>query len=245
VELWTATYEANPENQSASCVELGRLYARSGLLAHAFSVDEGCADTSYNRRVLINNAAGVLARAGHFEAAIQLISGFRPELGGEAVFGLNLALFRSLLNDFPGARAELASALSVDPSYADALTLAKKLPELERDRLRVEALPSNAPPAEQAKALAKVGLTARALRAWRQCLISPDASRGQFEEALGLALLQGDSNTVEDFHRQYRLRFGEGGNPQLELAYETQRDLVRRLLAAWPRLGLTLRLLPS
>ncbi|MEI9935899.1 MAG: hypothetical protein WDO69_01615 [Pseudomonadota bacterium] len=245
VELWTATYDANPNNQVTACAELGRLYARGGLLAHAYSVDEGCIDTSYNRRVLSNNAAAVLARSGRFEAAIRQISGFRPELGGEPVFGLNLALFSSYRNDFPGARAELAHALAVDPTYADALELVKKLPELERDRQRVEALPTSTPPVQRARLLAKVGLIEPALKAWRKCLLSPDASRAEFEEGLWFALAQGDATTVEDFHRQYRLRFAEGGNPQLEFAYQAQRDLVQRLLSAWPRLGLTLRSLPG
>jgi len=245
VELWTATYEANPENQAAACSELGRLYARAGLLVHAFSIDEGCTDAGYNRRVLLNNAAAVLARAGRFDAAIRKLADLRPALGGEPVFGLNLALFRSYRNDFPGARAELAATLAVDPSYAEAHALAKKLPELERERLRVEALPKDAPPEQRARAWAKVGLTLPALDAWRECLARPDASREQFEDGLWFALAQGDPSSVADFHRQYRLRFGEGGDPQLQIAYEAERELVRRLLSAWPRLGLPLRSLPS
>ncbi|MEI9948073.1 MAG: hypothetical protein WDO74_03630 [Pseudomonadota bacterium] len=245
VELWTVTYEANADNESTACAELGRLYARAGLLAHAVSVDQGCLDTSNSRRILINNAAAVLARGGNSGAAIELILGLPPALRREAVFGLNLALFRTYLDDFAGARAELARALAVDPNYTDAIALAKKLPELERERRRVEGLPSSTPPAQEARLLAKVGLTTRALKAWRACLISPDASREEFEEGLWFALAQGDPISVEDSHRQYRLRFAEGGNPQLELAYQAQRDLVQRLLAAWPRLGLTLRSLPS
>jgi protein O-mannosyl-transferase len=245
VQLWTETYEANPENRSAACSELGRLYARAGLLAHAYSVDEGCADTSYNRRVLLNNAASVLARAGRFEAAIRRIWGLRPELGGEPVFGLNLALFRTYLADFPGARAELAHTLAVDPDYAEARALLEKLPELERERRGVEALPSDAPAEQRAKSLAKLGLTVPALNAWRQSLAAPGASREQFEEALWFALAHGDPSTVADFYRQYRLRYGSVGDPQLQVAYEAAEELVRRLLGAWPRLGLPLRSLPS
>ena len=245
VELWTRTYRQNPDNQLTACAELGRLYARVGLLAHAFSIDEGCSDTSYNRRALNNNAAAVLARSGRFDAAIQEISAFRPESGGEPVFGLNLALFRSYLGDFAGARAELAHALSVDPNYPDGLEFARKLPELERDRRRVEALPKSTPAAERAKSLAQVGLTVQALDAWRECLSGPQATRAQFEEALWFALAQGDPNTVEDFYRRYQLSFADAGNPELQVAYEAQGELTRRLLSAWPRLGLTLRSLPS
>jgi tetratricopeptide (TPR) repeat protein len=244
-ELWTVTYEANPDNQATACVELGRLYAKVGLLAHAFSIDEGCSDTSNRRRILINNAAGVLARSGRFNAAIELILALPPALRREAVFNLNLALFRSYLGDFAAARADLARCLAIDPGYVDALELAKKLPELERERERALALPASTPKAEQARSLAKVGLTVQALSAWRDGLASPDATREQFEEGLWFALAQGDPSTVEDFHRRYRLRFADAGNPQLELAYEAQRDLAQRLLDAWPRLGLSLRALPS
>jgi protein O-mannosyl-transferase len=245
VELWTEAYQANPDNQLVSCTELGRLYARVGLLAHAYSIDEGCHDTSYNRRAMYNNAAGVLARSGRFDAAIREIARFSPALGGEPVFGLNLALFRAYLADFAGARAELSRVLSVDPNYADARELERKLPELERDREHADALPSNTPAAEKARALAKVGLTIPALDAWRLCLASTDASREQFEEALWFALAHADSETTADFHRLYRLRFSDAGDPQLEFAFAAQRDLAQRLLAAWPRLGLPLRSLPS
>lgn len=245
VELWTETYQSNPDNQLIACTELGRLYARVGLLAHAFSVDEGCHDTSYNRRALSNNAAAVLSRSGRFDAAIREISRFSPARGGEPVFGLNLALFRSYLADFSGARAELSYALSRDPKYADALALEKKLPELERERRNVDALPPSTPASEKARAFAKVGLTIPALSAWRTCLEHSEASREQFEEALWFALAHGDSDTIADFHRRYRLRFPDASNPQLEIAFDTQRDLAQRLLAAWPRLGLTLRPLPS
>lgn len=245
VELWTRTYQQNPENQLTACAELGRLYARAGLLAHAFSIDEGCSDTSYNRRALNNNAAAVLARSGRFEAAIQEIAPFRPELGGEPVFGLNLALFHSYLGDFAGARAELARALSVDPNYADGLEFARKLPGLERERRRVDALPKSTPPAERARSLAQVGLTVQALDAWRECLVDPHATRAEFEEALWFALAQGNPKTVEDFHHRYQLGFAQGGDPQLQVAYQAQGELAQRLLFAWPRLGLTLRTLPG
>ncbi|HEY0465580.1 MAG TPA: hypothetical protein VGC79_15305, partial [Polyangiaceae bacterium] len=245
VELWARTYEQTPDNRLAACVELGRLYARVGLLAHAFSIDEGCSESSYGRRALNNNAAAVLARSGRYEAAIHEISAFRPALGGEPVFGLNLSLFRSYLGDFPGARAELAQVFAIDPQYAAGLEFAKKLPELERQRQVVDVLPKSTPAAQRARSLAQVGLTVAALSAWQECFAGADASREQFEEALWFALAHGDPKIVADFHQQYRLRFPEGGNPQLELAYETQDELARRLLAAWPRLGLTLRSLPS
>jgi tetratricopeptide (TPR) repeat protein len=245
VKLWTETYQSNPDNQLISCSELGRLYARVGLLEHAFSIDEGCHDTSYNRRSLSNNAAAVLARSGRFDAAIREIARFAPAFGGEPVFGLNLALFRSYLADFSGARAELARILSVHPNYPEALELQKKLPQLERERLRADALPETTPAADKARAFAKVGLAIPALDAWRACLERPDTSRGQFEEALWFALAHGDAHTTLDFHRRYRLRFPEGGDPQLELAFTTQRDLAQRLLEAWPRLSLPLRSLPS
>src|SRR6478736_2790596 len=245
VELWTETYQTNPVNQVIACTELGRLYARVGLLAHAFSVDEGCRDTSYNRRALSNNAAAVLARSGRFDAAIQEIARFSPALGGEPVFGLNLALFRSNQADFAGARAELSHALTRDPNYAEARELEKKLPELERERRRVEALPESTPPADKARALAKIGLTIPTLSAWRACLDRPDATREQSEEALWFALAHGDWDTMADFHRRYRQRFPDAGNSQLEFAFETQRDLAERLLTAWPRIGLTLLALPS
>jgi tetratricopeptide (TPR) repeat protein len=245
VKLWTETYQANPDNQLISCTELGRLYARVGLLEHAFSIDEGCHDTSYHRRALSNNAAAVLARSGRFDAAIRELAPFSPASGGEPVFGLNLALFRSYLADFPGARAELSRILSRDPNYADALELQKKLPELERERKRVDALPESTPAADKARALAKVGLTIPALDAWRARLERTDASREEFEEALWFTLAHGDSQTTLDFHHRYRLRFPEGGDPQLEIAFTAQRDLAQRLLEAWPRLNLSLRSLPS
>lgn len=245
VKLWTETYRANPEDQLLSCIELGRLYARVGLLEHAFSIDEGCHDASHHRRALSNNAAAVLARSGRFESAVREIEPFSPTMGGEPVFGLNLALFRSYLGDFPGARAELSRLLLVDPNYADALELQKKLPELERERRRVDALPATTPPAEKARAFAKVGLAVPALEAWRACLEGPDASREQFEEALWFAMAHGNSQTTVDFHHRYRLRFPDGGDPQLEIAFAAQRDLSQRLLEAWPHFNLTLRSLPS
>lgn len=245
VKLWTETYQANPDNQLISCTELGRLYARVGLLEHAYSIDEGCHDTSYNRRALSNNAAAVLARSGRFDAAIREIGGFSPALGGEPVFGLNLAIFRSYLADFPGARAELARVLSLDPNYADALELQKKLPELERERKRVDALPEATPAAEKARALAQLGLTIPALDAWRVCLEHADTARAQFEEALWFALAHGDAHTTVDFHHRYRVRFPDGGDPQLEIAFAAQRDLAQRLLEVWPRLSLPLHSLPS
>lgn len=245
VELWTETYQANPDNQLVSCTELGRLYSRAGLLEHAFSIDAGCHDTSYNRRVLSNNAAKILARSGRFDAAIREISGFAPAAGGEPVFGLNLALFRSYQADFAGARAELTRTLAVDPNYRDALELRKKLPELEAERERVEALPPTTPAAEKARAFARVGLTIPALDAWRASLERSGASRQEFEEALWFALAQGDSDTIADFERGYRRRFPDGGDPQLQIALVTQRDLAQRLLQAWPRLGLSLRSLPG
>jgi len=245
VALWTETYEANPDNRLIACAELGRLYARVGLLSHAFSIDEGCRDSSYNDRVLSNNAAAVLARSGRFDAAIREISRFSPARGGAPVFGLNLALFRSYLGDFAGARAELSRALALDPSYADARELESKLPQLERERKRVEALSEQMPDAEKARSFAKLGLTIPALNAWRACLERPNATREEFEEALWFALAHADSETTADFERRFRLRFPEQGSAQLELAFAEQRELARRLLAAWPRLGLTFQALPG
>src|SRR6185369_6901003 len=95
------------------------------------------------------------------------------------------------------------------------------------------------------RALAQLGLTIPALDAWRVCLERADTARAQFEEALWFALAHGDAHTTVDFHHRYRVRFPDGGDPQLEIAFAAQRDLAQRLLEAGPRLSLPLHALPS
>lgn len=245
VELWTTTFHDNPGHRGLACSELGRLYARAGLFAQAYSIDQRCETRTLIRLILINNAATLLARAGHYREAIQLLGGLDPAARREPVFSLNLALFRSYLNDFAGARAALAAALQIDPTYADGLALAARLPELQSRRRHADALSEASAPVERARLLGKLGLAVEALHAWQTALANPALSRAEFEEGMWFALAEGDAVTIANFRRQYRARFADSAAPLLELAFDTQRELAERLLLAWPGLNLPLLSLPG
>ncbi|HWZ87792.1 MAG TPA: hypothetical protein VNW92_03050, partial [Polyangiaceae bacterium] len=244
VALWTTTYRYNPDNPSSACTELGRLYARAGLFTEAFSLDRECDHSELTGLILANNAASLLARSGRYQQAAELLNAFGANARPAPVFSFNLALFKTYLNDFDAARADLARALSIDPNYADGLALAKRLPEMERQRRYVDSLSESAAPVERARLFAELGMAVEALHAWRTVL-ADDAAQRELDEGMGVSLAVGDAATIEDFYRLYQARVGEHGTPNLVVAYQEHHELVERLLAAWPTLHLKLVQLPS
>jgi tetratricopeptide (TPR) repeat protein len=244
VALWTTTYRDNPDNPSSTCSELGRLYARAGLFPQAFSIDLECDRSELSGLILANNAASLLARSGRYQQAAGLLGALGAPARPAPVFSFNMALFRTYLNDFAAARSDLAHALEIDPKYADGLALAKRLPEMERQRRYVDSLSESAAPVERARLFAKLGMAVEALHAWRAALADDPAQR-ELDEGMGFSLAEADAATIEDFYHLYQARVGEHGTPNLVVAYEEHRELVERLLAAWPTLHLKLLELPS
>jgi tetratricopeptide (TPR) repeat protein len=239
VRLWTTAFREVAEEPALASVELGRLYGRAGLFPSALALyARAAAVESGAKPVALNNAASVLARSGRYGEAKALLAPLEAKYPRVPLFSLNLALFDSYLNDFDDARRHLAHALVLFPNYPQGNALAKELPNLERERARLAALPASAS-IERARLLAKLGLAADSLAAWRSAVASPTISRSDFEEAVWFALRQGDASTSEQLYRAYLARFPSPSNEQLALVYDTHLDLVRRLKDAWPSLGLT------
>jgi tetratricopeptide (TPR) repeat protein len=245
VELWADTYHDDPDNRFLACTQLGSLYARAGLFSHAYSLYRGCSVPSASQRVLANNGASVLARTGHYVEAARQIQNLSFATRRPTIFGLNLALFHTYLNDFAAARGELARALQTDPTNAGALTLLEQLPKLEQQRRRVDTLPEGAPPIDRARLYGQLGLAVESLRAWRAACASGSLSRSEFEEGLSFALAQGDAQTIEELWQMYAARVAGQPLPKLEIAYQAHRELVERLLGWWPAANLKLLALPS
>jgi len=239
VRLWTTAFREVVEDPTLASIELGRLYGRAGLFPAALSLyARAAAVESGATPVALNNAASVLARSGRYGEAEALIAPLEAKYPRVPLFSLNLALFDSYLNHFDGARRHLAHALALFPDYPQGNALAKELPNLERARARLDALPAQSSLIERARLLAKLGLAADALTAWRSAVASPTISRADFEEAVWFALRQGDADSSEQLYREYRARFASPPNEQLALVYDTHLDLVHRLRDAWPSLGL-------
>ena len=245
VDLWTKTYRDDRENEFLACNQLGSLYVRAGMFAHALSLYRGCPIPPIGIGIMINNGASVLARSGHYAEAARQLGQLDAEAQRRPIYGFNLALFKTYLNDFDGARFEVARSLTADPKYPSSRELERQLPELERRRKQADALPEDAAPVERARLMGKLGLGVQSLRAWRAALTNGRLSRGDFEEGFAFALSQGDARTIEDFHRLYVARFGANVAPDLQLAYDIHRDLVARLLATWGTLNLDLLALPD
>jgi hypothetical protein len=125
------------------------------------------------------------------------------------------------------------------------LALAKRISDLENRRRRADALPEAAAPVERARQLGKLGLAVEALHAWQTAFASPALSRAEFDEGVWFALAEGDAATIDDFHRRYRARFAGNDSPLLQTAYDSHRELVERLLSAWPGLNVSLLRLPG
>jgi tetratricopeptide (TPR) repeat protein len=240
VRLWTSAFREVTDDPALASVELGRLYGRAGLFPAALSLyARAAAVESGATPVALNNAASVLARSGRYSEAKALLAPLEAKYPRVPLFSLNLALFDSYLNHFDDARRHLAHALALFPNYPQANALAKELPNLERDRAQLAALPAT-PSAliERARLLAKLGMAADSLAAWRSAVASPTISRSDFEEAVWFALRQGDAESSERLYREYRTRFANPPNEQLALVYDAHLDLVHRLRDAWPSLGL-------
>lgn len=245
VALWARAYLDSPGNRNSSTVELGRLYARAGLLDHALTLDSQPPDAVFSRHVLANNTATVLARAGQYREAIAVLRSLGPPSASAPVFTLNIALFQTYLNDFSAARLELSRLLAVAPEYAAARSLLTRLPAMEARRQRLAALPEQSAALERARGFEALGMAVEAARAWRIVLRDPSRSRNELEEGVRFALLHGDAATTDELVRLYAARSGGNPEPGLALAYQAQLDLRSRLLDVWPSLHLPLTSLPS
>jgi tetratricopeptide (TPR) repeat protein len=245
VTLWSSTFRDSPDNQHVACAQLGRLYMRAGLLAHALSLYRGCAVTPSSRFIMLSNGASVLARAGRYREALAALDGLAEPARKQPLVSLNNAVFQIYLGNFGGARAALTRTLAADPTSPKALALARQLPSIERTRQQLDALPDGSAILERARLLQKLGLTAESSRAWQLALESGSLSPEQFREGLAFIVGQSDAETLEALHREYPMQFAPAESSELAHQYSERHELSRRLLAAWPGLGLGLRRLPG
>jgi tetratricopeptide (TPR) repeat protein len=239
VGFWTTAFREASEDPSLACVELGSLYAKSGLFPPALAVFGRGANPEFEgHAVAINNAATVLARTGRYREAAQLLAPIERAYPEIPLFSLNLALFDSYLNRFDSARAHLARALTLYPGYPQGNALAARLPEMEQQRQTLDALPPDAPALERARLLEGVGLADESLTAWRSALSSPGCAQKDFEEGLWFALREGSADNVDAWCPAYDQRYPNQRDDRLDLVCETRAELVHRLREAWPSLNL-------
>jgi tetratricopeptide (TPR) repeat protein len=239
VGFWTTAFREASEDPSLACIELGSLYAKSGLFRPALAVFGRGANPAFEGyAIAINNAATVLARTGQYREAAQLLSPVAQNYPEIPLFSLNLALFDSYLNRFDSARAHLARALTLYPGYPQGNALAQRLPEMEQQRQALDALPADAPALERARLLGKLGLADESLLAWGSALSSPGCAQKDFEEGLWFALREGSADNVDAWCPAYGQRFRNQRDDRLDLVCDTRAELVRRLREAWPSLNL-------
>ncbi len=239
VRFWTTALRESDADSSLACVELGSLYARAGLFPRALSVFGHGADPDLDAyAITVNNAATVAARAGRYQEASALLTPIALRFPGVPLFSLNLALFQSYLNHFDVARVHLARALALFPEYPQGNALARRLPDMESQRHTLDALPASAPPVERARLLGKLGLAAESVSAWQTAVADPSLAQKDVEEGLWFALREGSADNVDAMYSAYAKRFPTQRDARLDLVYDTRTDMVHRLNAAWPSLGL-------
>jgi tetratricopeptide (TPR) repeat protein len=239
VSLWVASLGETREDPSLSYIELGRMYSRAGLFTEALSIEsKGSSPRFDGYAVTINNAAAVLARAGQYKDARRLLAPIARSYPNVPGFNLSIALFESYMGHFAAARARLADALAVYPTYLAARALILALPALEQKRRMLDALPEGAELLDRARLSAQLGLGAEAVAAWRRAVDRGGLGQNEFREGLWFTLDHGDAETVASMCHAYSAAFASGRDHDLDLVCETRADLVKRLRAAWPTLAL-------
>jgi hypothetical protein len=232
--LWIAARNETTDDPSLSCVELGRVYSRAGLLTEALVIESKGSNPQFDGyAVAVNNAAAVLARAGHYSDAVRLLAPLAHSYPRVPLFALNVAVFESYRGHFDRARSRVARALALYPGFQRAQAFARALPAMEDARRFLDTLPEQTPAIDRARLLAQLGLAAESITAWRAAVGTGTVSEGEFEEGLWFVLREGDADTVSTMCNEYRSRFKAERDPHLDLACATRAETVKRLRAAW------------
>ena len=240
IELWSTAFHESRDNRLLPCMELGRIYALSGLLPESFAMLRGCPTAQLEDGGLVNTAALVLGRAGHYREALALLQTAPEPFRRKPMYSLTRAHLEASANDFVAARAEIERALHATPRPKEVISYASGLAELARRRSELEALPSDARPAERARRFESLELTAEALDAYRSVIDSADSSQLECEQAARFAIAQGDSGSAAELYRRYRERFPGIDAQALTGSYRERRRKAERLLELWPHFGMKL-----
>jgi len=241
VALWSTAFKQKRLDPSIGAVEFGNVFTRAGLYPEALALFARGVDPAFdNYEIALNNIGTTSLRTGHYAEAAELFAQLSARVPSTPKYLMNLAVTETYLGNFPAARRYTDEAIARFPAYDLPRSLKQRLPELRRERASLAAEPPGTPPIEHARLLGRLGLAAESIQAWREALNAKAPTRDEMEEALWFAVQVGDADTVLAFHERYQKEFAGQLDPQLELVCETRAELVARLRAAWPTLGVPL-----
>jgi hypothetical protein len=238
IQFWTRAHREKQVNNGTAAVELGNVFFRAGLHAHALGVYHSYNDVDqFNRAMVGNNMATALLAMGHYKpanAVLRQIVGWFPQI---PKFRLNLAFSWMSLDDFAAARRELDQALRLYPDHPLALQVKANLPVLEASRGQPygdtlkEAL-------LRAKYAIETTRTYHAFRFMEQALAKGPVPTGEAEGMLFFALKFADPPTTERIFQGYVAAYAGKPPPAVVEAHRLRKESGRRLLAVWPSLGI-------
>jgi len=243
VEFWARTYLETPRTNNTAVTELFGVYYRAGLYADGLALAErGMTYDDPNRRDAAYNAALVLERLGHWDAASARFRSFRPRRPGDHEAHVELALIGILT----GRDEETATLLerlarAGDPRGA---ALLARLPELSKARGELVREGATAPAERRARLASMLGADALATRAWGEVVRAPATPRDVLVDGLRYLVQTGDGAAIEAAARAHLRRFGPL-EPKLAAMIDVRLAELERLAALRPRVGLVAPAAPT
>ncbi|MFO7177269.1 MAG: tetratricopeptide repeat protein [Pseudomonadota bacterium] len=245
VEFWLATYKRDRDRNGIAVNELGNVYFRAGLHAHAAAIYASFQDVDIaNLAGAQSNLALSLQCLGRYAEARTLRLKAVERRPDVARYRFDLALSELDAGNFAEAERQLAEALRLYPRFELARKVRSWIPELRARAARTEPQGTAEDPmaafhhaAKRARMRDAVAALVRAAKAGR--LDGKDA-----DEALHFALRYADPTSTAIVYRAYRAALGGEPPAGIAEAVRQREEAATRLLDRWPELGLSLTLPP-